>query len=103
MKARLGRDSPWAVAAFAAPAVLLFLLFVVLPMLLAAGATLTNHRLMSPEPTKYIGLDNYRRLLALDVVRLAPQLDDGGAVVRDEEGVRFPSWRQVRKAHPELE
>ncbi|MBP1204526.1 multiple sugar transport system permease protein [Duganella sp. 1411] len=103
MKTTLGRENPFAVAAFAAPALLLFVLFVVLPMLLAAGATLTNHRLMSPEPTRYIGLENYRRLLALNVAVIDPVRDAQGAVVRDEEGVRYPTWRQVRKARPELE
>jgi multiple sugar transport system permease protein len=103
MKLKLGQDHPLAVALFASPAVLLFVLFVALPLLLAAGATLTNHRLMSPEPTRYVGLDNYRRLLALDVVVVDPVRDTGGAVVRDEEGVRYPTWRQVRKAQPGLE
>ncbi|CAN7354056.1 sugar ABC transporter permease [Pseudoduganella sp. LjRoot289] len=102
MKAKLGQDSPLAVALFASPALLLFLLFVALPMLLAAGATLTNHRLMSPEPTQYVGLDNYRRLLALDMVVIEPLRGEGGEVLRDEDGVRFPTWRQVRKLHPEL-
>lgn len=103
MNAKLGQDSGFAVATFAAPAILLFILFVVLPMLLAAGATLTNHRLMSPEPTRYIGLDNYRRLLALNVAVIDPVRDARGEVVRDEEGVRFPTWRQIRKQRPDLE
>lgn len=103
MKTKLGRENPLAVAAFAMPAVLLFMVFVVLPMLLAAGATLTNHRLMSPEPTRYIGLDNYQRLLALKVAVVDPLRDGQGATVRDEDGVRHPTWRQVRKDQPELE
>lgn len=105
MKPTLGQDSRRSVALFAAPALLLFVLFVALPMLLAAGATLTNHRLMSPEPTRYIGLDNYRRLLALDLVVIEPLRDARGALVRDEEGAgpRYPTWRQVRQQHPQLE
>jgi multiple sugar transport system permease protein len=96
MKRTPGQDSPFAVALFASPALLLFLLFVGLPMLLAAGATLTNHRLMSPEPTQYVGLDNYRRLLALDLVVVEPL----GAGADGE--VRYPTWRQIRKQHPDL-
>jgi multiple sugar transport system permease protein len=96
LKRTLGQDSPFAVALFASPALLLFLLFVGLPMLFAAGATLTNHRLMSPEPTQYVGLDNYRRLLALDVVAVEPLGTEA-----DGE-VRYPTWRQIRKQHPEL-
>ncbi|MYM21950.1 ABC transporter permease subunit [Duganella sp. FT135W] len=102
MKITLGQDSPFAVALFASPAMLLFALFVALPMLLAAGATLTNHRLMSPEPTQYIGLDNYRRLLALDVAVIEPLRNTSGQLVQDEEGVRYPTWRQVRRQHPQL-
>lgn len=103
MKTRLGQDNAFAVVAFASPAVLLFLLFVVLPMLLAAGATLTNHRLMSPEPTNYVGLDNYQRLLTLKLAVIEPVRDAAGAALRDADGVRFPTWRQVRKDRPQLE
>ena len=103
MKTRLGQDNPFAVAAFTLPAILLFLSFVVLPMLLAAGATLTNHRLMSPEPTRYIGLENYRRLLALKPAIIEPVRDAAGTPLRDEDGVRFPTWRQVRKERPQLD
>lgn len=104
MKRKLGQDSPFSVALFASPALLLFLLFVALPMLFAAGATLTNHRLMSPEPTQYVGLDNYRRLLALDLAVIEPLRSADGAVLRNEDGdgPRYPTWRQVRKLHPEL-
>lgn len=103
MKTKLGQDSPLAAALFVSPAVLLFLLFVVLPMLLAAGATMTNHRLMSPEATNYIGFDNYRRLLSLKVAAIDPIQDAHGNLVRDADGGHFPTWRQVRKARPELE
>ncbi len=111
MKLRLGHDRPLAVAFFAAPALLLFVLFVVLPMLLAAGATLTNHRLMSPEPTRYVGLENYQRLLALKLAVIEPLRevgdaalhDEDRAALHDEDGVRFPTWRQVRRDRPEME
>jgi len=102
MKSALGKENGWSVASFVTPALSLFVLFVALPLLLAAGATFTNHRLMSPEPTRYVGLDNYRRLLALDVTTVAPVRDVRGEIVRDDEGVRYPTWRQVRRLHPEL-
>ena len=50
MKTILGRDNPLAIAGFAGPALVLFGVFILLPLLLAAGATFTNHRLVSPEP-----------------------------------------------------
>lgn len=102
MKIKLGQDSLWTVSGLAGPAMLLFALFILLPLLIAAGATLTNHRLVSPEPTRFVGLDNYQRLLALKVVVVDPLQDAGGAVVRDEDGVRYPTWRQLRQARPEL-
>jgi multiple sugar transport system permease protein len=102
MKTLPGRDNPLAIAGFAGPALLLFGVFILLPLLLAAGATFTNHRLVSPEPTRYVGLENYRRLLALQVIEVEPLRDAAGAVVRDEDGVRFPTWRQTRRARPGL-
>lgn len=102
MKIKLGQDNLLAVSGFAGPALLLFAAFILLPLLLAAGATLTNHRLMSPEPTEYVGLDNYKRLLALQLVVVDPLVDASGAVMRDEDGVRFPTWRQTRLAQPGL-
>lgn len=102
MKIKLGQDKLLTVGGFAAPALMLFAAFILLPLLLAAGATLTNHRLVSPEPTQYVGLDNYKRLLALQLVIVEPLRDAGGAALRDEEGVRFPTWRQTRLAQPGL-
>jgi multiple sugar transport system permease protein len=102
MKTLLGRDHPLAVSGFAGPALLLFAAFILLPLLLAAGATLTNHRLVSPEPTRYIGLDNYKRLLAVQVAVVQPLRDAAGNVMHDEDGMRFPTWRQTRVLKPEL-
>ncbi len=102
MKTLLGRDNPLAIAGFAGPALLLFGVFILLPLLLAAGATFTNHRLVSPEPTRYVGLENYRRLLSLQVIEVEPLRDAAGAALRDEEGMRFPTWRQTRRARPGL-
>jgi multiple sugar transport system permease protein len=102
MKTIPGRDNPLAIAGFAGPALLLFGAFILLPLLLAAGATFTNHRLVSPEPTRYVGLENYRRLLSLQVIEVEPLRDAAGAALRDEEGVRFPTWRQTRRMRPGL-
>ena len=96
MTARLGQDKAWAVGSFVAPGMLLFFAFVLLPLLLAAGATFTNHRLVSPEPTRFIGLDNYARLLSLQALTVQAQ---GQA---SSDGTRFPTWRQTRQARPEV-
>jgi multiple sugar transport system permease protein len=102
MKIKPGYDNLLTVGGFAGPALMLFVAFIVLPLLLAAGATLTNHRLLSPEPTQYVGLDNYKRLLALQIAIVEPLRDAGGAVIRDEGSARFPTWRQLRQARPGL-
>jgi multiple sugar transport system permease protein len=99
MKRRLGQDSLFAVGSFAAPAMLLFAAFIILPLLLAAGATLTNMRLVSPEGTRFTGLDNYARLLSVQLVTVPAR--DAQAIQQDGGG-RFPTWRQVRQEHPEL-
>ncbi|MEA2022955.1 MAG: sugar ABC transporter permease [Actinomycetota bacterium] len=44
---------------FLAPAGILLLLFIVAPFVLAIIFSFTNQRLISPLPTKFIGLDNY--------------------------------------------
>lgn len=44
---------------FLAPAGILLLLFIVVPFVLAIVFSFTNQRLISPLPTKFIGLDNY--------------------------------------------
>ncbi|SFU27703.1 carbohydrate ABC transporter permease [Pseudoduganella namucuonensis] len=102
MKIHLGQDSWLAVGGFAGPALLLFAAFILLPLLVAGGATMTNHRLVSPDPTQYVGFENYKRLLSLDLVVIDAQRDGAGEVVRDEDGVRFPTWRQTRQARPGL-
>ncbi len=102
MNKPLGQASLLTVSGFAGPALLLFAAFILLPLLLAAGATLSNHRLLSPEPTQFVGLENYKRLLALQLVEVEALRDAQGAVLHDEEGTRFPTWRQTRTDQPGL-
>lgn len=56
---------------FAGPAVVLLLLFLVLPFALALGLSFTNQRLVSPLPLRFLGLENYRRVFADDAFRRA--------------------------------
>ncbi len=42
-----------------APGVVLLLLFIVFPFVLAVIFSLTNQRLISPLPTRFVGIDNY--------------------------------------------
>ncbi len=49
--------------AFASPAIVLLGLFMVLPFGFAAVLSLTNRKLLSPLPTRWVGLDNYTDVL----------------------------------------
>lgn len=53
-----------AAAMFLLPGALLLLLFIVLPFALAIWSSLTNQRLISPLPTRFVALDNYISELA---------------------------------------
>lgn len=47
--------------AMAAPAVLLLILFLIIPVLLAFGLSFSNARLISPNPPRLVGIDNFLR------------------------------------------
>ncbi|WP_277207441.1 carbohydrate ABC transporter permease [Isoptericola croceus] len=51
-----------------APALILLLLFLVIPVLLAFGLSFTNARLISPNPPRFVGLDNFVRAFTADPV-----------------------------------
>ncbi|MEM6929720.1 MAG: sugar ABC transporter permease [Myxococcota bacterium] len=68
------RSGPW----FVVPALALLGFSVVLPFLVALGLTFTDQRLLSPNETEAVGLDNYGRLLSVDVVTV-----DRGVRLRD--------------------
>lgn len=57
--------SAWVLAA---PAVLLLLLFLVVPVALAFGLSFTNARLISPNPPRFVGADNFTRAFTSDPV-----------------------------------
>lgn len=52
--------------AMVAPAAVLLLLFLVIPVILAFGLSFTNARLISPNPPRFIGLDNFIRAFTSD-------------------------------------
>jgi multiple sugar transport system permease protein len=81
------------------PALLLILLFLVAPFTMAFALGFTNQRLISPEPTEFVGMDNYRSLLAVNVLTLHAQVDEAtGELVRDEDGDPvFPAVRDFTR------
>ena len=50
----------------AAPAVVLLLLFLIVPVLLAFGLSFTNARLISPNPPRFVGAANFARAFTSD-------------------------------------
>ena len=57
-----GKTKSWHGAAFTSPAILLLILFFFVPVILCFILAFTNARLISPEPAKFTGLDNFHRL-----------------------------------------
>jgi ABC-type sugar transport system permease subunit len=56
------RSAAWMVG----PAVVLMLLFLLVPVVLAVGLSFTNARLVSPNSPEFVGIDNFRRVLFQD-------------------------------------
>ncbi|HWA20639.1 MAG TPA: sugar ABC transporter permease [Devosia sp.] len=82
----------------AAPAFVLLFMFLMLPFLLGFVFSLTDQRLVSPNPTQFVGLSNFAQLLGADTLVLAPERDASGAVVKDETGApSYPSLRDYTR------
>ncbi|MDF2990493.1 MAG: ABC-type sugar transport system, permease component [Microbacterium sp.] len=69
-----GRET-WAGLAMIAPAGLLLLLFLIVPVLLAFTLSFTNARLISPNAPRFVGLDNFFRAFTADPVFLQSALN----------------------------
>ena len=88
----------------ASPAMILMIGFLIIPFFLAFYFSLTNQRLISPNPTEYVGLANYKQLLNLKVLRLDPIVDETGKPVLDEEdNYTYPREREFTRneAYPQ--
>jgi multiple sugar transport system permease protein len=85
------------------PAMLLMGLFLIVPFALAFAMSFTNQRLVSPNPTQFVGLENYRQMLGLGVLVLDPERDaQGGAIVREGDGSpSYPSLRGYTRDNPD--
>ena len=87
----------------ATPAALLLLGFLIIPFLMAFVLSFTNQRLISPNPTEYVGTRNFERLLTLRFLQLDPEMDAAtGQPVVDEEGnVVYPKVRDYTRNNPD--
>lgn len=84
--------------AFALPGFVLITMFIIVPFFFAFGLSLTNQRLISPNPTEFVGLDNYRDLLGLSIITLEPERDENGQIVRGEDGqIEYPRVRTITR------
>jgi multiple sugar transport system permease protein len=61
---RKAKTKSWQGLAFTSPAIVLLALFFFVPVFLCFALAFTNARLISPEPAKFTGLDNFQRLFA---------------------------------------
>jgi multiple sugar transport system permease protein len=87
---------------FALPGFGLITLFIVVPFFFAFFLSLTNQRLISPNPTEFVGLENYRNLLSISVLSIDPKVDDAGAVLRDDAGnPEYPRVRTFTRKNPD--
>lgn len=87
---------------FALPGFGLISLFIMIPFFFAFYLSLTNQRLISPNPTEFVGLNNYDKLLSISVLSIEPEVDDAGAVIRDEAGdPQYPRVRSFTRNNPD--
>lgn len=86
----------------AAPAIILLLTFMIIPFLFAFGFSFTNQRLISPNPTEFVGLRNYERLFNLRFFSLEPERDATGNMMRAEDGsISYPRLRDFTRNNPD--
>lgn len=87
----------------AGPAILLMGLFLVTPFLLAFALSFTNQRLISPNPTQFVGLRNFEQLLGIGKLYLEPKTDpETGAVILDRNGEpSYPRLRNYTRKNPD--
>ncbi|MCP8884672.1 sugar ABC transporter permease [Devosia sp. XJ19-1] len=86
----------------AGPAAALMALFIVLPFIFAIGFSFTNQRLISPNPTQFVGLSNYSQLLGVGLLVLEPEKDEAGSVLRTDDGsLTYPALRGFTRNNPD--
>lgn len=101
MKSNLTRSNlaGWLMSA---PGIVLITIFIILPFFLAIGFSFTNQRLVSPNPTQYVGWENYRQLLKLDLLTIEPLRNQEGQIVLDKNGnPQYPRVRSFTRSNPD--
>jgi multiple sugar transport system permease protein len=81
------------------PAILLLLLFLIGPFVMGIWFSFTNQRLVSANPTDFVGMRNYERLIRFSVLPLDPLIDENsGQPLRDDQGMlQYPRSREFTR------
>lgn len=89
--------------AMAAPALLVLFVFLVVPITMAFYWSFTNQRLISPNPTEWVGMRNFENLLTIRTFTVEPERDEAtGDILRDEEGnIEYPRLRTFTRNNPD--
>jgi multiple sugar transport system permease protein len=87
---------------FAIPGFGLMVVFIILPFFFAIALSFTNQRLISPNPTEFVGMANYKSLLGVGMITLEPERDASGEIIRDDSGApTYPKLRNFTRKNPE--
>lgn len=83
----------------ASPAIMLMVMFLIVPFIMAFVWSFTNQRLISPNPTEYVGTKNFTDLLTIRTMTLHPIKDETtGDLVRDADGnLTYPKLRDYTR------
>ena len=85
----------------AGPAFGLMVMFILVPFFFAFALSFTNQRLISPNPTEFVGLSNYRQLLGVGMLTLEPVKDDAGIVQLKDGAPEYPALRSFTRKNPD--
>lgn len=86
---------------FGAPAFIGLAMFVIIPVLMSLALTFTNQRLVSPDPGKFVGLQNYQRLLSVSYLVQSPKQDARGNAISDSLGeLQYQRPREITRTDP---
>ncbi|RKF18157.1 sugar ABC transporter permease [Alginatibacterium sediminis] len=79
-------------------------LFLLIPFIMAIFMSFTNSRLLSPNATEFVGIDNYAQLLSVNYIVLNAERNDEGLIKLDKDGdIKYPRVRRHLKSnYPEL-
>lgn len=87
------------------PAFLLILMFLIVPFCMAIAFSFTNQRLVSPNPTEWVGTKNYERLFGIALLTLEAERDSSGALKKKEGELVYPRLRNFtrkKEQYPEF-